>query len=268
MLFVMTAVLATLGPPEPQAQESRLSSRKIVMGNTDPDGRTNGELADVGWKTVRGFQWKLYAKNAADKFVPVPFDKEFVTDQRFRIEVEATNDLYFYILNRDSTNTLTSVFPEKEGQQILIHKGKSLMIPEDKTKAFYFTKPPGKETFYIIASPTPLKQLNPEELVRVERGESLGPTARDRAERQKMEREQFLKDLEQSRARMEILYKSMEDTIKLAKSGHRLGTRETFVAPSGEEGVPGRSIFHASPEAENKEPILDEVDLTHRARPG
>lgn len=83
----------------------------------------------------------------------------FYTGDKIRLEVEANIDGYLYIINRGSTGSTKTLFPERSlnGGINRIQRGVSYSIPSQGW--ITFTKQPGREHLIIIVSRTPLQSL-------------------------------------------------------------------------------------------------------------
>ena len=79
--------------------------------------------------------------------------------QRFKIRVQPNSDCHLYILLYDSQGQASVLFPHKKiGMSNEVRGGVSYEIPE-ATKWYWFDEKTGQETFYIVASYTPIQEL-------------------------------------------------------------------------------------------------------------
>lgn len=83
-----------------------------------------------------------------------------VSGQRFKIRVQPNSDCYLYILLYDSEGHASVLFPNgKISLANDVRGGVSYEIPEGG-KWYWFDDRPGKETFFVVASYTPLNDLD------------------------------------------------------------------------------------------------------------
>ena len=102
--------------------------------------------------------------------------------QRFKIRLQPNSDCQLYVLLYDSQGHVRVLFPHgKIGLSNEVRGGVSYEIPEG-TKWYWFDDSPGIETFYVVASYTPLNDLA-QLLARMqqagEQGGTLATAARD-----------------------------------------------------------------------------------------
>ena len=105
--------------------------------------------------------------------------------QKFKIRVQPNSDCYLYVLLYDSRGEAGVLFPHREiGMSNQVRGGVSYEIPE-AAKWYWFDAQPGIETFYLVASYTPLSGLD-EILAKMERAAGkkvqLARAARERIE--------------------------------------------------------------------------------------
>jgi len=80
--------------------------------------------------------------------------------QRFKIRVQPNSDCYLYVLLYDSSGRASVLFPHRKihlGNEV--RGGVSYEVPE-AAKWYWFDDVPGTETFYLVASYTPLHGLD------------------------------------------------------------------------------------------------------------
>ncbi len=79
--------------------------------------------------------------------------------QKFKIRVQPNSDCCLYVLLYDSRGAASVLFPHRKiGLSNRARGGVSYEIPE-AAKWYWFDQSPGTETFYLVASYTPLKNL-------------------------------------------------------------------------------------------------------------
>lgn len=80
--------------------------------------------------------------------------------QQFRVRVQPNSDCYLYLLLYDSQGQPSVLFPHAEiGGSNQVRGGVVREFPAG-TKWYYFDRTPGEETFYLVASYTPLTDLD------------------------------------------------------------------------------------------------------------
>ncbi len=80
--------------------------------------------------------------------------------QKFKIRVQPNSDCHLYVLLYDSQGQASVLFPHsKIDMSNLIRGSVSYEIPQS-SKWYWFDSNPGTETFYIVASYTPLENLD------------------------------------------------------------------------------------------------------------
>jgi hypothetical protein len=91
--------------------------------------------------------------------VVLPDGATVATGQRFKIRVMPNSDCSLHVLLYDSQGQATVLFPhEKIALATQVRGGVSYEIPDGK-KWYWFDEKPGIETFYLVASYTPLTDL-------------------------------------------------------------------------------------------------------------
>jgi hypothetical protein len=90
----------------------------------------------------------------------LPDGATVATGQRFKIRVQPNSDCSLYVLLYDSQGQATVLFPhQKIALATEVRGGVSYEIPDGK-KWYWFDEKPGIETFYLVASYTPLNDLD------------------------------------------------------------------------------------------------------------
>lgn len=80
--------------------------------------------------------------------------------QKFKIRVQLNSDCYFYVLLYDSQGEASVLFPHKEiGLGNDVRGGVSYEIPDGRTW-YWFDENRGEETFYLVASYSPMSGLD------------------------------------------------------------------------------------------------------------
>ncbi|MDP6546427.1 MAG: DUF4384 domain-containing protein [Phycisphaerae bacterium] len=80
--------------------------------------------------------------------------------QRFKIRLQPNSDCFLYVLLYDSSGKASVLFPHRKiriGNEV--RGAVSYEIPQ-ATKWYWFDEKPGTETFYIVASYTPMRSLD------------------------------------------------------------------------------------------------------------
>lgn len=83
--------------------------------------------------------------------------------QQFNIFIQPDVTLHCYIINKDSTNHIYPIFPNKLVSQIgnpLKANLRYYFPPMNSSQIFSFDKNIGEETFYFVFSPTPIDDLD------------------------------------------------------------------------------------------------------------
>ena len=80
--------------------------------------------------------------------------------QRFKIRVQPNSDCFLYVLLYDSAGKASVLFPHRKIQMNNeVRGGVGYEVPEG-TKWYWFDEKPGTETFYIVTSYTPMRNLD------------------------------------------------------------------------------------------------------------
>ncbi len=83
-----------------------------------------------------------------------------LSGQRFKIRIQPNSDCHLYVLLYDSQDQASVLFPHSNiDMSNLIRGSVSYEIPQS-SKWYWFDSNPGTETFYIVASYTPLENLD------------------------------------------------------------------------------------------------------------
>jgi|GEM_PF-3432977 len=156
------------------AEEPRLPASltiKEARNQTDATGNVvNRQLLDRGWKKMYAFQWEIELEDAArpGRFAPVSPTGSFRNGRRFRLRIETANDLYVYLLVRNSDGSETLLLPEAAEEVPLVRRGTARVLGD-----FKFSPPAGKEQLRVIASPELLPWISSSKLWKLENGDML-----------------------------------------------------------------------------------------------
>jgi len=119
-----------------------------------PQNRTQGQLPPL---TVN---YELLTPTQSGRTRGLADGDTVSNGQKFKIRLRANSDCYLYVLLYDSRGKATVLFPHtKIGVSNRARGGVDYEIPEG-AKSYWFDENTGTEMFYIVASYTPLTQLN------------------------------------------------------------------------------------------------------------
>jgi hypothetical protein len=233
-----------------------------------------GPLATAtGWATCRGLRWRiLLLEGASARGTPVSPTQVFRTGQRFRLEVEAhVCDLWIYLLNLGSRGEMAVLFPEQAEAHRQVKKHEKAVFPPGGDR-FRFSEPPGKELFRIIASPVPLKWVNPKELLDLEAGQTLRASEKDLAEQQAAERSQAIAAINGRHAQVPSRSESIPALLAALRADPSLRERIDSVrltppaatSADSDDPEPSQETIVASKNADNRDPLIIDVELVHR----
>ncbi|MGO8898012.1 MAG: DUF4384 domain-containing protein [Isosphaeraceae bacterium] len=241
------------------------ATRDILRQRTSPDGVPDAALAaQTGWSTVRGYAYKVLLKAPDGSYKPVDPRQPFRTGQSFRLEIEAHNDLWFYILNRGPDGAERLLLPEGDEEHLLIRRGERVTVPSDG--CFTFADPPGTERFRIVASPDKLPWANPHELFQLENGRLLAPSQELAARGQQETRARSIETLERRQARLEIRDEPLAKVIERSAGDAASRSKNTILRPPPPEGgdTAATDIVRASPDARDRSPFIHKIQLEHK----
>ncbi len=96
-------------------------------------------------------------KQAAGKPVPMSPQHVYASGDMIRIRFRTNSDGFLYVVNRDTKNQLTVLFPRDEtGRDNQVHAGTEYVIPSTADGWFRIQGEPGYDTAYFVLSPTDL----------------------------------------------------------------------------------------------------------------
>jgi hypothetical protein len=100
-------------------------------------------------------------KQSGDLYRQVDADTEFHTGDHIRINVEANDTAYLYIVMQGSSGLWKPLFPNPSimNGNNRIERGKAYQIPPAQSPAFYFDEQPGTEKVSLILTRTPEEDL-------------------------------------------------------------------------------------------------------------
>ena len=244
---------------------AQTTTRDILRQRTSADGVPDASLAaQTGWSTVRGYVYKVLLKAPDGSYKPADPRQPFTTGQSFRLEIEAHNDLWFYILNRGPNGDERILLPERDEEHLLIRRRERVTVPSDG--CFTFAEPPGTERFRIVASPDKLPWANPHELFQLENGRPLTPGQELAARGQQETRTRSIESLKQRQARLEICDEPLAKVIERSAAEAASRGKNTILRPPPPEGgdTAATDIVRASPDARDRDPFIHEIQLEHK----
>lgn len=119
-----------------------------------PQNRTQGQLPPLA------VNYELLTPTPAGRTRRLAAGDTVRSGQKFKVRLQANSDCYLYLLLYDSLGKATVLFPHKKiGVSNRARGGVDYEIPEG-SKAYWFDENIGTELFYIVASYTPLTELN------------------------------------------------------------------------------------------------------------
>jgi hypothetical protein len=100
-------------------------------------------------------------KQGGGQYEEVDPETEFHTGDRIRVNVEANDRAYLYIVMQGSSGTWRLLFPNPaiSGGNNRIERGKVYRIPPAESPSFYFDETPGTEKVSLILTRTPEEDL-------------------------------------------------------------------------------------------------------------
>jgi hypothetical protein len=106
-------------------------------------------------------------KQDGDKVVAMSPQHVYTTGDLIRIRFRTNSDGFLYVVNRDTKNRLTVLFPTDDaGRENQVHAGINYIIPATSDGWFRVEGIPGYDTTYFVVSPTdlraPAKTTDPE----------------------------------------------------------------------------------------------------------
>ncbi len=106
-------------------------------------------------------------KQDGDKAVAMSPQHVYITGDLIRIRFQTNSDGFLYVVNRDTKNRLTVLFPTDDaGRENHVHAGVNYIIPATSDGWFRVEGIPGYDTTYFVVSPTdlraPAKTTDPE----------------------------------------------------------------------------------------------------------
>lgn len=143
------------------AYAADLKARSVIRRFVDENGAATGELKDQAKlenATAIGYRILVAEKDGTEK--PVPDDHVFRVGQLFRLEIEAANDLYIYVLHEGADGTSTVLMPHErdKGRIPFVKKGEKKILPDDGSY-FEFVPPAGTERLRVYATPQKKSEL-------------------------------------------------------------------------------------------------------------
>lgn len=154
--MILTLVLGSLASGALLAaaeDEKDVSSRGIVRKwDISSDGKPQGKLKQVArFDNAIGIHFKILLLDPDGKERVVPANHEFKLGQQFRLEIEAENDLYLYVLHEGSGGKPTLLVPDPKDKEVpKTAKGKKKILPDDGSY-FEFVPPAGTERLRVYA---------------------------------------------------------------------------------------------------------------------
>lgn len=140
-----------------------------VLASTDHLSVSAGRLDHLLWYVRRpdrkgdlprlAIRYEFFTQTGGRR-APLGDGDSVRSDQRFKIRLQPNSDCYLYVLLYDSRGRASVLFPHRKiGVSNEARGGVSYDIPEG-TKWYWFDSNPGMEVFYIVASYTPLGDLD------------------------------------------------------------------------------------------------------------
>lgn len=97
-------------------------------------------------------------KQESGKAVAMSPQHVFSSGDMIRIRVRVSMDGFLYVVNRDTKNSLTVLFPREEtGRDNRIHSGAEYIIPSTADGWFRIQGEPGYDTAYFVLSPIDIR---------------------------------------------------------------------------------------------------------------
>ncbi|MCA9268509.1 MAG: DUF4384 domain-containing protein [Planctomycetales bacterium] len=251
--------------------------RGIFRDHVGRNGAASLELTEAtGWSSVQAFSWQMYlVDDLTGASTVTRYNRDFRTEQAFKLKVEAHTDLWIYVMNVEPNGKMITLLPELGEQHLLVQAGKSVLVPPDGN--FRFVGDPGTEKFRIIASPTKLKWVNPETLWRMENGAQLPPDEQRVALAQAASRSKSINNIAASQSQRQkatggLFAKSLPDLVDTLKKNPNMRgmVKDVVLVPPPTEGdEPAvedqhrQDVILVSDEQHAEDAIVIDINLKH-----
>jgi hypothetical protein len=251
--------------------------RSIMREHVKHDGQVDATLASTtGWNSVQGFSWQMFlVDDISGATTLTRFNREFATEQAFKLKIEAHTDLWVYVMNVEPSGKMVTLLPELGEQHMLVKAGKTVTVPPDGH--FRFTGDPGVEQFRVVASPVKLKWINPQSLWKLENGAELPPDeervalAASETRHKSLTGMKSLQDKKQQ-ASGQLFTKSLPDLVQTLEKNPEMKAMVkdvVLVPPPSEvatepEDRHRQDVIMVSNETESEDAIVIDIKLKHQ----
>ena len=270
-------LVAAIVPFASMLHAAQPSVKSMVVEHVGHDGAVDAELAEAtGWQSLQGISYQmLLVDERTGKANLTPIEREFRTEQAFKLKIEAHTDLWIYVMNVEPSGKMITLLPEKGEQHLLVKAGKTVMVPPDGH--FRFVGEPGVEQFRIVASPVKLKWITPEALLKLENGAELPPDEERVALAASAARSKSIASMQtrqekQQKASSGLYAKSIAEVVETLEKNPdmRAMVKDVVLLPPPSEAsdAPEDSHRHdailVSAEASSESAIVLDINLKHR----
>lgn len=274
----LIALLLVLSAAGVRAEEGYTGLRSIMREHVKADGQVDATLASTtGWNSVQGFSWQMFlVDDISGATTLTRYNREFATEQAFKLKIEAHTDLWVYVMNVEPSGKMVTLLPELGEQHMLIKAGKTVTVPPDGH--FRFTGDAGVEQFRVVASPVKLQWINPQSLWKLENGAELPPDEERVALAASETRHKSItgiKSLQEKlqKASGELYTKSLPDLVETLEKNPEMKAmvKDVVLVPPPSEVAADtppedrhrQDVILVSDEAESQDAIVIDIKLKH-----
>lgn len=266
VLASLVGVIAVLVGPSATSlkAEERFETLEAIQRITGADGavRDRNIVRESGVQIVRGVSWVIELKTPDDRYEPVPATREFHTGERFRLRVTTSSRVHCYVLVHNADGSFEVLMPDRDERTTVINPGEPAFVPP--SGFFRFAPPAGVDEFWLVASPTPLPFLAPNDLLEyVRKLENGGRLDDEEAAALANLRNQQTRGLKAAAAQFAQTPTAKSLDKLLAPSKDDVRTRGATVVALNKPDH-SRLTVVAAPDAAADRPIIEKIKFTHK----